>query len=90
MKRLQSRGKEIHGQILWKLEGLELDFSLAEFQDLVEGVKEGGLFEYLRQERPALLLQLETLCEDLRIEREDRETLLEQSLFDLRDILRLP
>jgi len=70
--------------VVWELRGNQLEFTLSEFRDLIASLGKKRLFSYLREERPALLSQIQTLYAD-RIgsdeEEKELEYLLESCLF---------
>ena len=70
----------------WQLENGEYDFSLTEFQDLIEYLKGDHLFHYLEERRPALksaLLQAfrKEIGEGI-LEEEYLEEILERSIIE--------
>lgn len=72
--------------LYWQLENREYDFSLTEFQDLVEYLKIGHLFDYLEQRRPVLKSKLlqgfhKELKEGI-LEEKDIEVILERSIIE--------
>ena len=70
----------------WQLEDREYDFSLTEFQDLIEYLKEDHLFHYLEERRPALKSTLlQVFHKELRegiLEEGDLEEILERSIIE--------
>ncbi len=89
---LHTRGELKDGTVHWILEGHQFEFSLEEFMEMTGSFREHGLFAYLTHERPALLDQLKELRESefaYSVEAEDLEFVLEQSMLDLLQRLRL-
>lgn len=92
MPYLSSHGKITDEGVIWVLEGNQLDFTFSEFTDLMGRMMEAGLFTCLKDIRPALYGQiLELYKKELykRIEEDDLEHVLEQTLFQLKDSLRM-
>lgn len=73
---IQSSGYKTEYTIIWQLQDQQLDFGLSEFAELTAFLKQGGLFDYLKENRPALL---STLHEIFRPE-------LEQGIWESDDL----
>ena len=83
MAQLHSQGGIKGDTVQWFLEGNQLDFTLGEFEMLVQGIRSEGLFACLERERPALLDQLLAICRPLFEEDADLQFILEQTFLDL-------
>ena len=83
---IKSNGYFARGTVIWELEGNQIEFTPAEFRDLMDGLLKSGLFAHLKQERPALLDQIHALYSDHLGSSDDEkelEYLLERCLFGL-------
>ena len=92
MPSIQTRGFIEDDTIYWELEGNQIEFTLQEFEELIQGQVETGLFNFLRNVRPALLdwifsIYRETMESDE--EEKELEYILEQCLFGLEQKVRL-
>ena len=93
MRKLKSQGRREGDQIIWLLFGNRIEFSVSEFAELQQGIRDAGLYAYIERERPSLRNNLETILyqslpdyEDW--EAPDIESVLEQCLIDLKDRVR--
>lgn len=84
---IQSSGYKSEHSVVWQLEAEQLDFGKSEFEELLAYIKQGRLFSYLEQHRPALkasLLEIFTSSLDNGIwEEDDLEHHLENALRNL-------
>lgn len=93
MKPIQTQVRKEGNTILYFLYGHRVDFSESEFEALILGIREGGLFQYLQQERPGLISTLIGILKS----QYDPETweemepisehILEQSILDVKEAL---
>ena len=86
MASIRSRGYVRDGLIVWDLEGDQLEYTPAEFQELIRSLAGDRLFATLELSRPALLLRIRARfaerCRDPEDEKE-LEHRLEECLFAL-------
>ena len=74
--------------VIWELNGNQFEFTPGEFDDLGGDLRVSGLFERLRQTRPALLDQIRVLfAPETEEEEKELEYLLERSFLDLQQKL---
>jgi len=72
--------------VYWLFDGHRLEFTREEFLGMVTSVHRGGLFKYLRHERPALYGQLIEIARSATAEdtaESELEFILEQSVLNL-------
>lgn len=62
MPRFHSIGHRSGDLIYWICEAHRFEFTLLEFQELIQAIQRRGLFAYLLKERPALHAQLMDLA----------------------------
>lgn len=77
--------------VIWDLEGHQIEFTLDEFRELMDGLGKSRLFSVLERVRPTLKSQLVALFSD-RYSLDDEkelEYLLEQCLFGLERKVRI-
>ena len=95
MKPIPTQARFENGQILYFLHGHRIDFSVSEFEELIIGIRDFGLFTYLEKERPGLVMALTDILkqqfigEDWDEIKEEAEYILEQSIFDAGEILQI-
>jgi hypothetical protein len=84
---IKSSGYAEFGMVFWDLEGEQIDFTGAEFDELIASLRTGRLFPYLATHRPALRDQLlamfRTTIAEMALEEDDVEHALESRLMDL-------
>lgn len=87
---LHSRGHRSGDAVLWQLNNHLFEFTAGEFLDIIQGIRETGLFQFLNNERPALRDQLISIGRDLdpEAEEDELEHKFEQCLLDLKERVR--
>ncbi len=87
--RFHSTGHRSGDLVYWICERNRFEFTLSEFEEIIQAIRRRGFFEYLKKERPALhaqLLELARMAAD-DLDESEIEFQLEQSLLNLNNRL---
>lgn len=89
MSSIKARGYFRNGILIWELRGNQLEFTVDEFREIIDGIRGMGLIPFLDRERPALRDQLLCIFKDFQEDEggEELQYLLEQSLLEIFDSL---